>query len=172
MANKNTIADTRLQITVPVGAGNTLYTRCEDCALHFVCPNGKWCNKFDFSRATVKVMRKKKDKHKGTPLEGWTEEDFLEVQDMVYNVRMRQECSPVPHKDGTYVKLPTTMELVKAHCRLEEIRKAKAAALRSKEDIKEEIHRLQGVLADLEKEDEINTPHKQLNLFDDGQGTT
>ena len=36
----------------------------------------------------------------------------------------------------------------------------------TKEDIKAEITRLQELLRQMEAEEEMNIPHKQLNLFD------
>lgn len=37
----------------------------------------------------------------------------------------------------------------------------------TKEEIKAEIARLQALLKQMENEDELNYPHKQLNLFEE-----
>ena len=96
----------------------------------------------------------------------FTEEQIAEFYDMLYTARMQQHATAVPAESGTYIRMPITPSMLKGHQRTEEYRNLEAAENLSKEEIKAEISRLQGMFDALEEEGRDNTPHKQLNLFE------
>ena len=89
------------------------------------------------------------------PLSEWTESDWAEAYDLLYQGAMQSGAM-----------IPAFPSYLKGHQRHEEFMREESAKKITKEAIKSEISRLQGMLDAMEEDERNNTPHKQLNLFD------
>lgn len=90
------------------------------------------------------------------PLSEWTERDWAEVYDLLYQGAMTPGAA-----------MPAFPSYLKGHQRAEEYRREEMDTEAKKASIRAEISRLQAELNALEEEERNNSPHKQLNLFDE-----
>ena len=93
------------------------------------------------------------------PLSEWTERDWAEMYDLLYQGAMTPGAA-----------MPAFPSYLKGHQRAEEYRREEMSAEAreaKKSFIRAEISRLQAELKALEEDEKNNTPHKQLNLFDE-----
>lgn len=90
------------------------------------------------------------------PLSEWTEQDWAEMYDLLYQGAMTPGAA-----------MPAFPSYLKGHQRAEEYRREEMSTEERKASIRVEISRLQAELNVLEEEEKNNTPHKQLNLFDE-----
>lgn len=91
----------------------------------------------------------------GDPLSEWTERDWAEMYDLLYQVVMTPGAA-----------MPAFPSYLKGHQRAEEYRDEEMSTEERKASIRAEIRRLQAELDAIEEGERNNTPHKQLNLFE------
>lgn len=92
----------------------------------------------------------------GGLLSEWTERDWAEMYDLLYQGAMTHGAA-----------MPAFPSYLKGHQRAEEYRREEMSTEERKASIRSEISRLQAELNALEEEEMNNTPYKQLNLFDE-----
>ena len=85
----------------------------------------------------------------------WTEQDWAEIYDCLYQGAMTHGAA-----------MPAFPSYLKGHQRAEEYRRDELSNEERKAEIQAEIRRLQAELDAIEEEEKDNTPHRQLNLFD------